>query len=147
MSGRIDMKERKGYDSIGRWVVGHTRWPWPLTPPMTLILDFQGQIFKYLVFRNGWVWIHEYIQAVNSGVGKNENIDVYFIMLLVSWDYFILSMIYRVKTTGLVKQGAGFEMELGQNWNSLELKPMELGLIFWRFAGVSRVGVVILALD
>ena len=38
--------------------VGPTMWPWPLTLPVILDLDFQVWIFKLPYLRNGWVnWL------------------------------------------------------------------------------------------
>ena len=34
--------------------VGSTTWPWPLTTHMSLTLDCQEEIFKYIYFNNGW---------------------------------------------------------------------------------------------
>ena len=46
---RLTWNER----DVSRWDVRPTLWLWTMTSPMTLTLDFQGQIFKMLYLRNG----------------------------------------------------------------------------------------------
>ena len=70
---------------MNRYDVGPTIWPWSLTPPMTLTLDFQGQIFTWGQFWSLGIVV-AYTMFMKIFFGSSETICLLILTLSKSSD-------------------------------------------------------------